>query len=77
MPSVQDIYRESVQPLPAAEQRKLANMIVEGLARQEPPGRARVHLADFIETLPPGPRCFRTWEEFERAMEAERDSWDR
>jgi hypothetical protein len=31
----------------------------------------------FLDTLPPGPRSFPTWEEFERRFQAERDAWDR
>lgn len=32
---------------------------------------------DFLESLPPGPRAFKTWEEYERFLREERDSWDR
>jgi len=32
---------------------------------------------DLIASLPPGPRSCPTWEEFERAFQEERDSWDR
>jgi hypothetical protein len=75
--TVEEIYERSVRPLPAADQRQLADMIVEGLAPHGPAAGDRVHLADFIETLPRGPRCFATWEEYERALQDERDSWDR
>jgi hypothetical protein len=75
--TVEEIYQQNVRPLPAADQRQLADMIVEGLAPRGPVADDRVHLADLIETLPPGPRCFATWEEYERALQADRDSWDR
>ena len=32
---------------------------------------------DFLESLPPGPRAFKTWEEYERFLREERSSWDR
>jgi len=32
---------------------------------------------EFLESLPPGPRAFKTWEEYEQHLQEERDSWDR
>jgi len=32
---------------------------------------------EFLESLPPGPRAFKTWEEYERFLREERNSWDR
>lgn len=32
---------------------------------------------DIIRSLPPGPHSYPTWEEFERAFQEERNSWDR
>jgi len=32
---------------------------------------------EFLESLPPGPRAFKTWEEYERFLRDERNSWDR
>jgi len=32
---------------------------------------------EFLESLPPGPRAFKTWEEYERFLQGERNSWDR
>jgi hypothetical protein len=32
---------------------------------------------EFLESLPPGPRAFPTWEEYERHLREERDSRDR
>lgn len=32
---------------------------------------------DFLESLPSGPRAFKTWEDYESHLEKERDSWDR
>lgn len=77
MPTTMEVYHETVLSLPLDDQRRLAAMILEGLAQSDPAAGDRIHLADFIETLPPGPRCFPTWEEYERALQAERDSWDR
>jgi hypothetical protein len=32
---------------------------------------------DFLKSLPPGPRAFKTWEEYEKHLQEERDSWER
>jgi hypothetical protein len=32
---------------------------------------------EFLESLPPGPRAFKTWEAYERHLREEKDSWDR
>jgi hypothetical protein len=32
---------------------------------------------EFLESLLPGPRAFKTWEEYERFLQEERISWDR
>jgi hypothetical protein len=34
---------------------------------------------EFLQSLPPGPspRCFPTWEAYERHLREERNSWDR
>ena len=32
---------------------------------------------EFLESLPPGPRAFKTWEEYEAHLREERDAWDR
>jgi hypothetical protein len=32
---------------------------------------------DLIACLPPGPRAFATWEEYEQRLREEKDSWER
>jgi hypothetical protein len=32
---------------------------------------------EFLESLPPGPRAFKTWEEYEKHLREERNAWDR
>jgi hypothetical protein len=32
---------------------------------------------EFLESLPPGPRAFKTWEEYEQHLREEKDAWDR
>ena len=32
---------------------------------------------EFLESLPPGPRAFKTREEYEQFLREERNSWDR
>jgi hypothetical protein len=34
-------------------------------------------ILDFLQSLPPGPRSYPTWEEFERSFQEERDAWER
>jgi hypothetical protein len=36
----------------------------------------RVSLFDFLKTLPPGPRAFKTWDEYEEFLRKEKESWD-
>lgn len=64
MPTALEIYRESVSCLSPADQRQLAEVILEGLEQREAPAQPRVHMADFVKTLPPGPRSFKNWEQF-------------
>jgi hypothetical protein len=32
---------------------------------------------EFLESLPPGPRAFKRWEEYERHLQEEKNSWER
>jgi len=32
---------------------------------------------EFLQSLPPGPRAFATWEEYERHLREEKDAWER
>ena len=32
---------------------------------------------EFLESLPSGPRAFKTWEEYEQHLREEKDAWDR
>lgn len=34
-------------------------------------------VVDYLDSLPPGPRSYPTWEEVEQSLQDERDSWDR
>ena len=36
-----------------------------------------ISMAEFLHSLPPGPRAFTTWEEYEAHLREEKDSWDR
>lgn len=31
---------------------------------------------EFLDSLPPGPRAFKTWEQYEQHLQEDRDSWD-
>ena len=45
----------------------------------EKPRPQTISMLEFLETLPPGPspRCFPTWEEYERHLQEEKDAWER
>ena len=36
----------------------------------------RTSMVELLKTLPPGPRAFDTWEEYERFLEEEKNSWE-
>jgi hypothetical protein len=37
----------------------------------------RMSMLEFVESLPPGPRAFPTWEEYEKFLQEEKDAWER
>ncbi|MCX6380237.1 MAG: hypothetical protein NT023_12305 [Armatimonadetes bacterium] len=37
----------------------------------------KISLLEFVKTVDPGPRPFKTWEEYERALQEEREAWER
>jgi hypothetical protein len=39
--------------------------------------KPKMSMLEFIESLPPGPRAFDTWEEYEEFLREEKDSWER
>jgi hypothetical protein len=43
----------------------------------ERPEPRSISVLDFLESLPPGPRAFCTWEEYERHLRDEKNAWDR
>ena len=43
----------------------------------EEPRRQFASALEFLESLPAGPRAFKTWDEYEQHLREERDSWDR
>jgi hypothetical protein len=43
----------------------------------EKPKPLGISVPEFLESLPPGPRAFSTWEEYERHLKDEKDAWDR
>jgi hypothetical protein len=44
---------------------------------RETPGPEFPSALEFLESLPPGPRAFPSWEKYEQHLREERDSWDR
>jgi hypothetical protein len=43
----------------------------------EAPKPHRSSVLEFLESLPPGPRAFPTWEEYEKHLQEEKDAWER
>jgi hypothetical protein len=41
------------------------------------PETRRISMLEFLESLPPGPRAFPTWEEYERHLREEKNAWER
>jgi hypothetical protein len=39
--------------------------------------RSHPSILEFLDSLPPGPRSYPTWEEVEKHFQEERESWDR
>jgi hypothetical protein len=46
---------------------------------EEKPQRQFASALEFLHSLPagPSPRCFPTWEEYEKFLREEKESWDR
>jgi hypothetical protein len=44
-----------------------------------PPTAPATHRSalEYLQSLPPGPRAFPTWEEYDRHLKEERDAWER
>ncbi len=38
---------------------------------------ARLSMLEFLESLPQGPRAFKTWEEYELHLREEKNAWER
>ena len=50
--------------------------VIVNVPQQGAPAR-RMSMIEFVKTLPPGPRAFDTWEEYEKFLQEEKDSWDK
>ena len=52
-----------------------ARVEVTVVVRQMP--RQRISMLELVDSLPPGPRAFPTWDEYERHLREEKEAWDR
>jgi hypothetical protein len=50
---------------------------VEVTLLQEEIRPRRVSMLEYLTTLPPGPRAFDTWDEYEQHLRQEKDEWER
>ena len=48
--------------------------VIVTIAQQ--PASQRTPMAEFIKSLPVGPRVYTTWEEYEQHLHEEKDSWE-
>jgi hypothetical protein len=46
------------------------------VASTETPEPGRLSMLEFLDTLPPGPRAFKTWQEYARHLHEEKEEWD-
>ncbi|MFN0279137.1 MAG: hypothetical protein ACKVRN_11120 [Pyrinomonadaceae bacterium] len=75
MQSVETIYREKVMPLPAEEQRRLADMILENAKTEVQASNEKPSALEVIESIRAKiPQ--RSAAEIDAYIRAERDSWD-
>ena len=44
---------------------------------QENPPQRKMSVLELVQSLPPGPRAYPTWEEYERRLQEEKNSWER
>ena len=63
--------------MPAGEEDKARAFYERLLGLPEQPKPPRMSMLEFIKTLPPGPRAFPSWEEYERHLREEKDAWER
>lgn len=38
---------------------------------------SKLSLLEFVQSIPPGPRPFSSWEAYENALQEEKDAWER
>ncbi len=46
-------------------------------AEGAPAPAARLSMLEFLDSLPQGPRAYKTWEEYEQHLREEKDAWER
>ncbi len=60
-----------------ADGQRVEVSVVASEPASSPGAEGRTSIWELIQTLPPGPRSASTWEEIERNLQEDRDSWDR
>lgn len=71
MPNVETIYRETIRPLPADEQRRLADIILENVDSQ--PAAKKLSVLDILKERPVR-RVFKSSKEVDQWLRSERDA---
>ena len=72
MQDVQTIYRQTILPLPKSEKLRLATIILQDLSNDE---NALASALDLLQGLP-DEKVFKSPDEVNEHLQAERESWD-
>lgn len=74
MQTTQEIYRQTILPLPDADKLEIASMILQNLTAEKT--NKKVSAVDLLKKLS-GRKLFETPEEADEFLREERDSWER
>lgn len=72
MQNVDSIYQQTILPLPKSEKLRLATIILQSLSDD---AESMTSALDFLENLQVE-KVFRTADEVDKHLKAERESWD-
>ena len=75
MQDAEELYSKTVSRLSPIERRRLASLILDGLAHER--DNAGRSVLDLLDALPTGGRLLKTPAEADAYLREERDSWDR
>jgi hypothetical protein len=80
---MQAVLRIETTVLPGHRLEVTASELPEGtkveviVVLPDQPKPRRPSMLEFLESLPPGPHAFKTWEEYEQHLREEKEAWER